>query len=681
MFLARRIGLRTLAPALAIGLAFLPGRTGSIAGDDGSVSIRPRTTLASYQQIRVPRLSLEGGVGWINTDRPIHLDKLRGKIVVLDFWTYCCINCHHVLPDLAKLEEKYKNQLVVIGVHTAKFPAERETENIRKKVREYNIKHPVVNDANQVLWRRFGIQGWPTLVAIDPTGMPVYAESGEGQFAALDQVIGELVKQHKALGDLDETPIQFFPEREKSHAEGLLFPGKVLADAIGNRLFISDTGNNRVVITNLAGEFQASIGGGEEGLADGPFEQARLNRPQGMCLVGETLFIADTENHAIRAADLMAKRISTVVGNGTQAAYGARGGKGTETSLNSPWDLVLLPGTRILAIAMAGPHQIWRYDLDTGAARSWAGSGRENIVDGPLAAADFAQPSGLATDGTRLFVADSEVSGVREIDLSKPDDQRAVETVVGVDLFGFGDVDGRGSRVRLQHCLGVAFGKGRLFIADSYNNKIKSCDPATRAVESLVGSRSPGVTDSPPLFNEPGGLSVAGDDLYVADTNNHRIRVVSLDTKKVRTLNLAGVTAPRIRPIPTFPGASIVDVERVEIAPGREFTLSITPRLEKGYDLNSQAPMTFLVETPGKPGSLSSESPAQGGRIDPPSIPFTVKVPLAKDAQPGETLNVKVSLRAMVCLPNTLCTVKNFAWNIPVQFVASAPKQVSIGGK
>jgi len=673
--LGSALALATIGNLLIVGPSLSAAEKGRPASDS------PRVILASSRLNQNPRLTLDGGVGWINTDRPIHLNKLRGKIVLLDFWTYCCINCHHVLPDLAKLEAKYKNHLVVIGVHTAKFPAERETENIRKKVREYGIKHPVVNDANQVLWRRFAIEGWPTLIVIDPTGQPIYKQSGEGQFEALDQVIGTLVAQHKAAGDLDETPVEFFPEREKTHTEGLLFPGKVLADPAGHRLFISDTGHNRVVITNLAGEFQGAIGNGEEGLVNGSYEQARLNRPQGMCLVGETLYVADTENHAIRAVDLKAKTVRTVAGNGTQASFGTQGGPGPDTSLNSPWDLILLPGTRVLAVAMAGPHQIWQFNLDTSVVRLWAGTGNENIVDGPLDAAAFAQPSGLATDGKHLFIADSEVSGVRSIDLTVPDDQKQVETVVGVGLFGFGDVDGRGSRVRLQHCLGLTYGKGELFVADSYNNKVKTCDPPTKSVHSFVGSRTPGTTDTPPLFNEPGGLSLVGNDLYVADTNNHQIRVVALETRKVRTLKLTGVSAPRLKPTPTFAHPAVVDVSGVQVSPGKTFTLSIEPALGKGYDLNSQAPMTFLIETPDKPGALSADNPTTGGRVEPPTSPFTLSVPLTSEAKAGDTLNVKVSLKAMVCLPNTLCTVKNYVWNVPVKFVDGAPKTVSIGSK
>ncbi len=650
--------------AVVLALAICIGQTGTLVA----------------QQL-VPRITLDGGIGWINTDRPIHLDKLRGKIIVLDFWTYCCINCHHVLPDLAKLEEKYKNQIVVIGVHTAKFPAERETENIRKKVREYNIKHPVVNDGNQTIWNRLGVSGWPTLAVLDVDGKPVYAESGEGQYEALDQVIGTLVKIHKEKGDLDETPVQFFAEREKEHKSGLLFPGKILADATGSRLFVSDTGHNRIVITDLEGKFQAAVGSGEEGLADGNYAQAKFNRPQGMCLVGDILYVADTESHAIRAIDLKAQTVSTVVGTGKQASFGTRSGTGKSASLNSPWDLVQLPGTRILAIAMAGPHQIWQLDLDTSSVRAWAGSGRENIVDGPLAQAALAQPSGLATDGKHLFIADSEVSGIRQIALGRPDIETGVQTVVGVGLFGFGDVDGTGAHVRLQHCLGLAFGGGKLYVADTYNNRIKTCDPAHKSVHAFVGSHAPGTKDDPAHFDEPGGLSVAGDELYVADTNNHAIRVVSLKTKKVRTLDISSIKAPVVKQVPTFANATAVDVPAAQVAPGKSFTITIKPTLEKGYELNEQAPLTYLVETPDKPLALSNENPTTGGKIDPPHSPFTVKVPLAETPKDGETLKVKVSLKAMVCLPNSLCTVKSFTWTVPVTFSAGGASDVKIGAK
>ena len=375
----------------------------------------PFLKLMSYEQGGTP--SLKGGVGWINSG-PITLPELRGKIVLLDFWTFCCINCHHILPDLAKLEEKYQNELVVIGVHTAKFDAERDTENIRRKVREYRIKHPVVNDANQVIWRHFGVQSWPTLVLLDANGKYLGGLSGEGHYDELDQVIGKLVEMHKAKGDLNLTPLKFSAEMERPSNGPLLFPGKVVADGKGKRLFISDTGHNRIIQTNLEGANPVVIGDGEEGFEDGAFEKSRFNRPQGMYLDGEILYVADTENHAIRAVNLGSRSVATIAGIGTQSPRMQAipfSGPAKSTALSSPWDLIQLPGERALYIAMAGPHQIWKLDLDSLTVGVFAGSGYENILDGPPDTARFAQPSGLATDGENLFVADSEVSGIRAI--------------------------------------------------------------------------------------------------------------------------------------------------------------------------------------------------------------------------------------------------------------------------
>ena len=529
--------------------------------------VNPSVKLVSYNQAQ--GLSFRGGVDWINSG-PITLAELRGKIVLLDFWTYCCINCHHVLPDLAKLEEKYKNELVVIGVHSAKFAAERETENIRRKVREYRIKHPVVNDAKMTIWKRFGVNSWPTLVLLDANGVYQGSISGEGHYDALDQVIGKLVEAHKAKGELNLTPLKFSPEMERPSTDPLLFPGKVLADSAGKRLFIADTGHNRIIQTGLDGGKAVVIGCGEEGFVDGDYAKARFNRPQGMCLEGDTLYVADTESHAIRAVDLKAAEVTTVAGIGSQARSmsgpGASGPART-TPLVSPWDVIQLPGDKSLYIAMAGPHQIWKLDPSRETISVFAGSGNENIIDGTAVKANFAQPSGLATDGENLFVADSEVSGVRVITGIR-NDVPLVRTIVGMGLFEFGDRDGRGSAVRLQHCLGLAYADGHLYIADTYNNKVKVCDVKNRAVKSLIGSRTPGDSDNPPQFYQPGGLSATDSRLYVADTNNHKIKVVDLKTNAVTTLTFEGLLgSPRLVPhSPEFPEC---DRRQSSSGPGR----------------------------------------------------------------------------------------------------------------
>jgi DNA-binding beta-propeller fold protein YncE len=513
----------------------------------GEVGQRPRPLANELAQnaaeqgqgsrIRPPEL--DGGVGWLNTDHPIHLRDLRGKVVVLDFWTFCCINCIHTLPDLARLENKYPNQLVVIGVHCAKFDTEKKSENIRKAILRYDIRHPVVNDADMRIWTAYHIRSWPSLCLIDPEGYFVARGSGEGLYEALDEAIAKLVQIHRQKKTLDERPLRFDLARNHERGDGpLFFPGKVLADGPGRRLFIADSSHHRIVITDLEGKKIAVSGTGEPGWVDGPFDAARFNDPQGMALRGDLLYVADRKNHLVRVLDLKAQTVRTVAGTGEQDAARRQGGPALKTGLNSPWDLNLQGGT--LYIAMAGNHQIWSLDLARGELAVLAGNGREDIVDGPPDSASFAQPSGLASDGTTLFVADSEVSAVRALPLNG---QGGVRTLVGEGLFEFGDQDGVGDKVRLQHALGVAYHDGKLYVADTYNSKIKVIDPDKRSCVTFAGTTGGWLTPFP--FNEPGGLSFADGRLYVADTNAHRIRVVDLKTRALSTLALQGVPAPR----------------------------------------------------------------------------------------------------------------------------------------
>jgi DNA-binding beta-propeller fold protein YncE len=329
----------------------------------------------------------------------------------------------------------------------------------------------------------------------------------------------------------------------------LRFPGKVLADEATGRLFIADSGHNRIVAIRFDGSLLATIGSGAIGRADGDYAAAEFNTPQGMALDGQMLYVADTENHLIRKVDLAGRRVTTIAGVGRQSrdtpSFGALK-KPLATALSSPWDLWVHGGN--LYIAMAGVHQLWIMRLDGSGIGVYAGNGREDVVDGPLLPrrpfelgfASFAQPSGLASDGRRLFVADSEGSSIRAAAFEA---KGKVRTVVGTAqllsarLFTFGDVDGRGPSVRLQHPLGIAFYEGKLYVADTYNNKIKTIDPATGSTQTLVGNAAPGRSDDPPAFDQPAGITAAAGKLYVADTNNHLVRVIDLrNGNKVTTL-------------------------------------------------------------------------------------------------------------------------------------------------
>ncbi len=511
-----------------------------------------RNTLEPPFPTRLPVRPFPANLDWLNVARPVELGQLRGHFVLLDFWTLGCINCMHIIPELGKLEKAWGNQLVVIGVHSAKFRSEQQTANIREAVLRYGIHHPVVNDSQFVVWNSFDVRAWPTLVLIDPEGFAVWGHSSEVTFPQVDAVLRRAAPYYRRNGALSDKPPPVEMEAAKTPRTPLRFPGKILAHEPHGQLFIADSGHNRIVITRLDGSTAAAIGSGAAGSADGGYAAATFNSPQGMALDGDALYVADTWNHLIRRVDLSARRVTTIAGTGEQSRTPPFGrvAPPLRTPLSSPWALLVHRGN--LYVAMAGLHQIWRMRLPAAGIGVYAGNGVEDIVDGPIEPrrpdqpgfAAFAQPSGLATDGQWLYVADAEGSSIRAVPLEGKKD---VWTVVGTAqlpsarLFTFGDVDGRGPNVRLQHPLGLTFYEGKLYVADTYNNKIKMIDPATGETRTIAGSGAAGRTDDPPTFNEPGGIASAAGKLYVADTDSDLIRVIDLGhAARVLTLPVSG---------------------------------------------------------------------------------------------------------------------------------------------
>src|ERR1051326_993049 len=631
------------------------------------------------ERIRAPELT--GARGWLNTDKPLTLSALKGKVVLLDFWTYGCVNCMHIIPDLKRLEHKYPNELVVIGVHSAKFANEKETNNIRRIILRYEIEHPVVNDADFAIWNAYAVNAWPTRYLIDPAGYIIGRLSGEGGYEALDKAIGDTIAEFRKRGKLNEAPLKFALERAKIGDLPLAFPGKILADAKNDRLFIADSNHNRIVIAKTNGALIETIGTGARGAADGTFDQATFFRPQGMALDGETLYIADTENHLIRQIDLKTRMVKTIAGTGFQALGREASGPARSVGLSSPWDLQIVG--RALYIAMAGPHQIWKLDLDKNEISTYAGSGREGRHDSSLLKAEFAQPSGLATDGQTLYSADSEANIIREIELEP---EGRVRTLAGGDLFEFGDKDGTGDSVRLQHPLGITFWQGRLLIADTYNHKIKLLDPKTRAVSTFAGTGQPGQSDGArSSFYEPGGLTVAGDKLYVADTNNHAIRVVDLKTKETKTLAINGLQPPPSNQIATADAEVTPNAEEIDLAPQKvhagDAALSINVDLPPGYHLNPTAPQRYQVSVEQGGESLTIDPQnknrtTKGLRL-PIRVPFGVKTPGAAE--------IRASFTFVYCREDNTgtCRIKTLTWRAPLEIVAdvNAPGEIHLNAK
>jgi thiol-disulfide isomerase/thioredoxin/sugar lactone lactonase YvrE len=638
------------ASTLAIILFVSSGSSAPVAAFQ-----KEKTQMPEYEgKVNAPEFP--AGLEWLNTERPLSLRQLRGKIVLLDFWTYCCINCMHIIPDLKKLERKYANELVVIGVHSAKFTAEKGTENIRQAILRYEVEHPVVNDHDMQIWQEYAVRSWPTLYLIDPAGKIVAYMSGEGVYAQLDGFIAKVIARFDEKKLIDRRPLNLKLERQRTPTSVLAFPGKVLADEKSRQLFIADSNHNRIVVLSIEdASVKEVIGSGEIGLSDGDFETSTFNHPQGMVLDGNTLYVADTENHAIRAVDFEKRTVTTIAGTGEQLQRSITfGGQAKSTPLNSPWDLTMQNG--ILYIAMAGPHQLWQTNPKTGGIAPYAGTGREARIDGLLAQAALAQPSGITSDGKRLYFADSEVSSIRSADL---DPNGRVSTIVGEDLFEFGDRDGKGSVVRLQHPLGVTYHDGWLYVADTYNNKIKRVSPKDRTSETFVGTGENGMGDGDrATLDEPGGVSVAFGKLYIADTNNHLIRVADLKTRRVETLKINGLEKLRPRKSKKFSGETI-DLAQQSIEPG-DANLTLQLELPPGYKLNKLAPSAVTITSSRE----QVASLAAGQTFANPDFPLGIRI----KASEGET-SIQFGLILYYCesAKDSLCYFKEARLNLPVK--------------
>jgi thiol-disulfide isomerase/thioredoxin len=450
----------------------------------------------SRVRVRAPELR---GRGWLNTGgQPLKLAELRGRIVLLDFWTFCCINCLHVADELRPLAEKYADVLVTVGVHSPKFEHEADPGALAAAVERYEVDHPVLDDPGLETWQQYAVRGWPTLVVIDPEGYVVAQAAGEGHAAGIALLIDELVAEHAAKGTLRYGGSPYVPPAPAGTA--LRYPGKALVTPLGT-LLVSDSGHHSVV--ELAGDGQKvlrRIGSGRRGFVDGPAGQAQFSEPQGLVLLpaplatelGYEVVVADTVNHALRGLRLHDGAVHEV----------ARAPEGVPLS---PWDLAWWQGR--VVVAAAGTHQLWEFDPVTGAFEVFAGTTAEALLDGPVAEAAFAQPSGLAADGDRLWLADAETSALRYVEGGQ------VHTVAGQGLFDFGHVDGPAGQALFQHPLGVTVLPDRsVAVCDTYNNAIRRYDPASGEVSTLAT----GVA-------EPSGAVLLDGTLVVVESAAHRL--------------------------------------------------------------------------------------------------------------------------------------------------------------
>ncbi|MGH3646741.1 MAG: NHL domain-containing thioredoxin family protein [Micromonosporaceae bacterium] len=605
--------------------------------DDESTAGSPRGP-----RVRAPEFA---GRGWLNTgDEALTLAGLRGKIVLLDFWTFCCVNCLHVLDELRPLEEKYADVLVVVGVHSPKFAHERDRDALAAAVERYAVHHPVLDDAEMETWRQYAARAWPTLAVVDPEGYLVATMAGEGHAEGLGRLIGDLVTEHEAKGTLRRGDTPYVPPEPDDTL--LRFPSKALA-VPGGTLLVADTARHRLV--ELAGDAETvlrRIGAGARGRTDGEPGRAQFSEPQGLCLLpppvaeraGYDVVVADTTNHLLRGVRLATGEVETVCGTGRQwrSTVDFRAHDALAADLSSPWDVAWYQEQ--VVIAMAGIHQLWWFDPVARTAGVYAGTTVEGLRDGPRAEAFLAQPSGLAVspDGTRLWFADAETSALRYVEGD------TVHTAVGVGLFDFGHRDGPAAEALLQHPLGVGvLPDGSVAVADTYNGAVRRFDPRTSELTTLATGLA-----------EPSDVLLFGGEPIVVESAAHRlVRPVVAGTAERIAGERHAVERP---PSELRPGEVTLEVE-FTVPPGQKVdtTYGSPVRL-----VVSASPPELLVDGAGETDQLARQ------------------LTLADGIEDGV---LEVVAQIATCDADTehgACHLVRQDWGVPVRLVADGPDRL-----
>jgi len=619
---------------------------------------------------------LDSAIAWLNVDRPITMRELRGSVVVLDFWTYCCINCMHVLPTLREIEHRHaRDPVIVIGVHSGKFSAERDPDRIREAIGRYGVEHPVAVDDDMTIWSRYGIRSWPSIVVVRPDGTIAAVAPGEPELEVLDQFITEELEAAREQGIAAASPpnIAAVPPTDTAPIH---YPGK-LAILPDGRLAIADSGHHRVLVCERQGEVVLTVGSGLRGWADGPGDQAAFDDPQGMCWYGGALYVCDTRNHAIRLVDLGTGEVTTVAGDGTLGLAPPKEKTGaTEVALRSPWDLC--PVGDVIYVAMAGSHEIWRFWPDEAQIEVYAGTGVEALVDGDLKRSAWAQPSGLSERDGILYVADSETSALRAIDL----EQGEVRTLAGQGLFDFGDGEGEvDGPPLLQHCLGAEATADGVLIADTYNGKIKFWSPKEGSAFGEIRTVFEGLM-------EPASVAMAADGAWiVADTNAHRI--VEIVDGKLTPLEIRGATTPQIGPLhdvtehapPAAPVAgwftTLLELpENLGLKEG-DGSVMLILRAPEGTELSEGSPIRVQCEVSRRSDLLLLTRPefsleARGG----PSQIVHVEVQVETPPDP------RIEAELVATIDYVACDAKDHARCTPGRLFVRVPvRLLSFGGK
>jgi thiol-disulfide isomerase/thioredoxin len=468
------------------------------------------------------------GLTWFNVEKPLGLSDVFGRILILDFWTFSCINCLHILPSLRRIERAFEDDVIILGIHSPNFPYERDVQNVQKAIQRYQIEHPVVHDPEFKLWDAYQAKVWPTLILVSPDGQIFARQAGEPDADKLLEAVGNAVRKYKAKGKLRPAKIETTPQPKQ--AQTLRFPGKIKKFSWRGapHWAIADTGHHQIAIADDNGKIIQRIGRGSQGNLDGEFTRAAFDNPYGLAAAEDKIYIGDLGSHLIRQIDLSKKTVTTIAGTSRRGLTLGKPVPAREAGVASVFDLEIIG--QELFFTNTGTHQIGAIDLDTMQLRAIGGGGQKDLQDGTGKTAKLAQPSGLAyfAEQNRLYFADSDNSAIRYVDLA---DGNAIKTLVGRGMAQSGRRNGPFTAAKLQHPMGIARLGDFLIAADSFNATLRKLDLKRNVTENFAEDFKPITDNLPPLLDPEGIAWDGGNRLLVTDCNQHRILVYDLAAK------------------------------------------------------------------------------------------------------------------------------------------------------
>ena len=474
---------------------------------------------------------------WLNSDRPLTQDDLRGRVLVLHFWSRNCIECVESAAAISQIEAENQGKLSVIGIFSPKLDAEKERQVAASLLHRRGLRQLTALDKDFRVWREFSVRDWPTTMLIDPLGHIFARYSGKIDLRKFRGDLERLLSTFPKPRVDPPLPYRFIVGPESELASVMRFPAKVSGE--NGVLWVADSANHRVLgMDEYSGKILHVIGEGIPGLKDGDFRQARFRYPRGILAHKGRIFVSDTGNHALRRIDLGRRQVVRVAGTGVRGLWSEfQRGKALETPLDTPLDLALAPAGKNIYVSMAGPHQIWSFDPDRGElARAW-GNGKEGSEDGPNPMVEFMQPTGMVAVGKEFYLTDAIANSLRRIGKDG-----AVKTLIGGELSSFGFSDGGIDRGTMQSPEAVGQELGGLVLADALNHAIRFYDSEKRSLSTLVGGQGPGHADGSfaeaRLF-EPSGIYSHGGKVFIADSGNHAIRVMNRRGRRLSTLPVA----------------------------------------------------------------------------------------------------------------------------------------------